>query len=58
MPDTVAPFAGALIATVGAALSTVIVTFAEVLVLPAASRATALSVWLPFDSVVVSSESE
>ena len=30
----------------------------EVLVLPAASRATALSVWLPFESVVVFSDSE
>ncbi len=58
VPDSVAPFAGAVIATVGSELSTVIVTLAEVRVLPAASRATALSVWLPFVSVFVSSDSE
>ena len=44
--------------TVGSALSTVTETFAEVRVLPAASRATALSVCVPFESVVVFSDSE
>ena len=49
VPEMLAPFAGAVIATVGSWLSTVIVTFEEVLVFPAVSRATALSVWVPFD---------
>src|SRR5215213_9606202 len=43
---------------VGAALSTVTATPAEVRVLPAVSRATAVSVWLPFERVVVASDSE
>ena len=34
-------------------LSTVTVTGAEVVVLPAASRATAVSVWVPLATVVV-----
>src|SRR5439155_9674857 len=57
VPDTVAPAAGAVIETVGgvvSALLTVTVTAAEVVVLPAASRATAVSVWLPVVAVVVS----
>src|SRR6185295_8733007 len=54
-PDTVVPPAGADIVTVGAvvsALLTVTVTPALVVMLPAASRATADSVWLPFATVV------
>src|SRR5439155_12997851 len=54
-PDTVAPPAGADIVTVGgvvSALVTVTVTAALVFVLPAASRATADSVWLPLVTVV------
>ncbi len=58
VPATSEPAAGALRDTVGAVLSTVTLTLAEVLVLPAASRATALIVWLPVDSVVVSRETE
>jgi hypothetical protein len=44
------------IATVGAVTSFTIVTLtvADVVVLPAASRATALRVWVPFGTVVVS----
>ena len=55
MPDTVAPLAGAVRLTVGAVmsgLSTVTVTV-EVVVLPAASRARAVSVWVPLVTVVV-----
>ena len=58
VPEMLAPFAGAVIATVGSALSTVIDTFEEVLVFPALSRATAVSVCVPFESVVVFSDSE
>ena len=57
VPDTVASLAGAVTLTVGAvvsALLTVTVTAAEVVVLPAASRATAVSVWGPLAAVVVS----
>src|SRR5438034_7876440 len=57
VPDTVAPLAGAVIAAVGAvvsALFTVAVPAADVVVLPAAPRATAVSVWLPLVTVVVS----
>ena len=39
-------------------LETVTVTPGEVAVLPAASRATAVSVWLPFTAVVVSHDTE
>ena len=58
VPETVAPPAGAVIETVGGvtsavALLTVTVTVAAVAVLPAASRATAVSVWLAFEAVVV-----
>ena len=57
-PETVAPLAGAVMETVGgvvseAALLTVTVTVAEVLVLPAASRATAVSVCEPLVAVVL-----
>jgi hypothetical protein len=57
-PDTVAPAAGAVTDTVGgavsaAALETVTLTGAEVVVFPAASRATALSACVPLLSVVV-----
>src|SRR5207247_1366388 len=63
VPDTVAPFVGAVIETTGgvvsgAVLETVTVTVADVAVLPAASRATAVSVCVPFGAVVVSHESE
>ena len=52
VPDTVAPAAGAVTDTVGAwvsgaALETVIDTGAEVVTLPAASRATAVTLWVP-----------
>ena len=52
---TDAPFAGAVSATAGAvvSLATVTLTIVAVLVLPAASRATALSVWAPFVAVAV-----
>ena len=52
---TVAPAAGAVMLTVGGVVSfeTVTATEADVLVLPAASRATALRVWLPSAAVVV-----
>ena len=56
VPDTVAPLAGAVIATVGSVVSTLLtvtVTPVAVVVLPAASRATAVSVWLPLVAVVV-----
>src|ERR1051326_8562407 len=57
-PETVAPPAGAVIDTVGAVVSpvldTVTVTAADVFVLPAASRATAVNVCVPFVAVVVS----
>src|SRR5947199_384278 len=57
---TVAPFAGVVIDTVGGVVSggggllTLTVTGADVVVLPAASRAVAVSVWLPFVVVVES----
>ena len=55
VPDTVAPPAGAVTDTVGGVVSllTVTVTPADVVVFPAASRATAVSVWLPLVAVVV-----
>src|SRR5439155_9581624 len=58
VPATVAPAAGAVIATVGGVVSgiglvTVTITAAEVAVLPAASRATAVTVWLPLALKVV-----
>jgi hypothetical protein len=64
VPDTVAPFAGDVTLTVGGVVSgggpldTVTVTAAEVVVLPAASRATAVSVWEPLLEAVVSTEIE
>src|SRR5437867_1051927 len=61
-PDTVAPFAGAVIDTEGAVVSrlfaTVTVATAEVVRLPAASRAVAERVWLPFATVAVFHETE
>src|SRR5205823_1235260 len=59
VPDTVAPFVGAVIETTGGVVSgtvleTVTVTVADVAVLPAASRATAVNVCVPFDAAVVS----
>ena len=55
VPWSDAPPAGAVSDTAGAvvSLSTVTLTVAAVLVLPAASRATALSVWGPFAAVAV-----
>jgi hypothetical protein len=56
VPWTLAPPAGAVIDTVGAVVSelfTVTVTGPDVVELPAASRATAVSVYEPFASVVV-----
>src|SRR5437762_538202 len=60
LPDTVVFATGALIETDGAVVSllTVTATAADVVVLPAASRATAVSVWLPFVAVVVFQETE
>jgi len=57
-PERLAPFAGADMATVGGVVSsaTVTVTLAEVVVLPAASRATALSTCVPFVAAVGSQE--
>ena len=52
VPDTVAPLAGAVRLTVGFVLSTVTV-LVEVVVLPAASRATAFNVWVPLVTPVV-----
>src|SRR5918996_4267436 len=58
VPDTSAPLAGSVIATLGgvvsdAVLDTVTVTGAEVVRLPAASRATAVRVWEPLLAVAV-----
>ena len=59
VPPTVAPDAGAVIATVGGVesggveFSTVTVIVADVARLPAASRASAVSVWDPSATVVV-----
>ena len=50
---TEAPAVGAVSETVGGALSTVTLTTAEVAVFPAASRATALRVWMPLLAMVV-----
>src|SRR5439155_327802 len=60
VPETVAPPAGEVMLTVGAvvSLATVIVTGAEVVRLPAASRATAARVCGPLTAVVVSIEIE
>src|SRR5262245_44621306 len=59
-PETVAPAAGAVIETVGAvrSLFTVTLTAADVVVLPAPSRATAVTEWLPFPAVSVFHETE
>src|SRR5712691_1859968 len=56
-PATVAPFAGAVIETVGGVVSvttllTVTVTARAAVVLPALSRATAVSAWVPLAAVV------
>ena len=56
-PETVAPFAGAVRVTVGGVgwtFETVTQTIVAVARLPAASRATAVSVCVPFVAVVVS----
>src|SRR2546428_457286 len=59
LPVTVAPEVGAVMATVGAVVSgTVTVTEEEVVVLVAASRATALRVCVPMAAVVVSHVTE
>jgi hypothetical protein len=56
VPDTVAPFAGAVINTTGAAtaLFTVIVSAALVVLVPAVSFATAFSVCEPLELFAVS----
>jgi hypothetical protein len=60
--ETVAPLAGAVTLTVGGvvsdggALETVTVATAEVAVLPAASQAWAVSVWVPLLTAVVFQE--
>ena len=59
VPETVAPSAGDVSATVGAVLSTldtVTETPAEIVLLPAASRARAFKVCVPLTIVVVSQE--
>jgi hypothetical protein len=59
VPDTVAPEAGAVIDTVGGTtLLTVTVIPAELIWVPAVSVTTAVSVWAPFDTVVVSQDTE
>ena len=63
VPRTVAPSAGALIATTGPVVSggglfTVTVTVVALLVLFSASRATAVSVCIPFATVVVFQHAE
>src|SRR4051812_22494678 len=59
-PATVAPSAGAVRETVGGiwseALLTVTFTAADVVVFPAASRATAVKAWVPLDAEVVFQE--
>ncbi len=64
VPETVAPEEGEVMPTVGGVVSgggafeAVTVTGAEVVELPAASRARAASVWEPFPAVVVFQETE
>src|SRR5205814_221915 len=64
VPETVAPLAGELMLTVGGVVSgggpfeTLTVTGAEVVRLPAASRATAVKVCEPLLAVVVSTDTE
>src|SRR5436190_2815572 len=53
LPDTYVPAAGAVIEIVGFVLSTITITAAEVVWLPAALRATAVNVCEPFAAVVV-----
>src|SRR5258705_4522408 len=60
VPETVAAAAGAVIETDGGVVSfdTVTVMPAEVVTLPAASRATAVRVWLPFAAALVFQDTE
>jgi len=61
VPDTVAPFAGELMLTLGAVVSeleTVTLTADEVVRFPAASRATAVRVCGPLPTVVVFQDTE
>ena len=60
VPETVAAGAGAVIETVGGmvSLETVTATPAEVATLPAASRATAVTVWLPLAAARVFHDTE
>ena len=53
VPVTVESAAGALMETMGGALSTARLTAADVAVFPAASRATAVRVWTPLVVVVL-----
>jgi hypothetical protein len=55
-PPMVAPLAGPVMVTLGAALSMVIVTVAEVVALPALSVAITLKLCEPLVAVVVSQE--
>ncbi len=59
-PETVAAAAGVVIETDGGVVSfdTVTVIPAEVVTLPAASRATAVRVWLPLATALVSQDAE
>src|SRR5438445_9232712 len=58
VPETVAPGAGEEIEMVGGLLYTITLTAAEVVVLPAASRATAVKLCEPLLAVVVFQETE
>jgi hypothetical protein len=58
VPLTVAPLAGAVIVAVGAELSTVTFTAVDVVVLPAASLATAVKLCAPLETPVVFQEIE
>jgi len=56
LPVTACPAVGLVMETVGAVRSTVMLTPAEVVLFPAASRATAVRVWAPTASDEVLSE--
>ena len=56
VPATLAPLPGAVMATAGGALSTVTATAVLVVVLPAASRATAVRLWAPLVAAAVFQE--
>src|SRR5256885_1204926 len=58
VPDTLAAGAGAVSATVGGAVSATVTLTAALAVWPAASRATALTLWAPRAASVVSHDTE